>query len=48
MARPLGEERVALQPELGGLVRELGPASPGRAGFGRRVDQEDGLANESL
>jgi hypothetical protein len=43
---PLGEERVALQPERGRLVRQLRPAPPGRTGLGRRVDQEDRVANE--
>ena len=45
VAGPLGEQRVALQPERGRPVGELGPAPPGRAVLGRGVDQEDGVAN---
>ena len=45
VARPLGEQRVALQPERGRLVRELRPAPTRRAVLGRGVDQEDRVAN---
>ena len=38
----LGEERVARQPERGGAAGELGPAAPGRAACGGRIDEEDG------
>jgi hypothetical protein len=45
--RPLGEERVALKPEGGRAVRELGPVPSSGAVLGRRVDEEDGAANGS-
>ena len=42
---PLGEERLALEPEVRRPVGELGPALPGDAVVRRRVDEEDGAAN---
>ena len=39
---PLGEERVAPQPERGRRMRELGPAPAGRAVLRGGVDEEDG------
>ena len=42
---PVGEQRVAGQAERRGLVRELGPAPPGGAVLGGRVDEEDGLCS---
>jgi hypothetical protein len=45
VARPLGEEGVAAQAAFGREPCDLGPALPGRAVVGRRVDEEDGLAN---
>ena len=44
VARPLAEERVALEPGGGRAARELRPAAPRRAVRGRRVDEEDGRA----
>jgi hypothetical protein len=44
---PLGDERIARQPERGCAVRQLGPATAGRAVVGGRVDEEDGVANEA-
>jgi hypothetical protein len=45
VARPLGEERIALQAEGRRAVGELGPAPAGRAVLGRRVDEEDDALN---
>jgi hypothetical protein len=42
VAGPVGEERLALEPELGGAMRELGPALAGRAVARRGIDEEDG------
>ena len=42
VAGALGEERLALEPELRGAVRELRPALAGDAVVRRRVDEEDG------
>jgi hypothetical protein len=42
VAGTLGEERLALEPELRGAVRELRPAAAGGAVARRRVDEEDG------
>jgi hypothetical protein len=45
VAGPLREQRLAAQAALGCEVGDLRPALPRRAVVGRRVDQEDGLAN---
>ena len=47
MSRALGEERLALEPEPGGAVRKLGPALPGCAVVGRRIDEERGLRSSN-
>jgi hypothetical protein len=41
LARPLGEQCLAAQAALGCEVGDLGPAAPGRAVLGSRVDEED-------
>jgi hypothetical protein len=46
VAGRLGEERVAGEPLRGGDVRDLRPALSRRPVGRRRVDEEDGLANE--
>jgi hypothetical protein len=43
VSRPLGIERLAVEPEAGGPVRERRPALPGLPVVGGRVDEEDGL-----
>jgi hypothetical protein len=43
VVRPLRVERLAVEPEPGGSMRERDPAPSGRAVVGRRVDEEDGL-----
>jgi hypothetical protein len=45
LALLLGQVRISLEPSLRRLSRDLGPALPGRAVVGRRVDEEDGFAN---
>jgi hypothetical protein len=41
----LGQVRVADEAALGGQTRDLGPALPGGAVVGRRVDEKRGVAN---
>jgi len=45
--RALGEERVAGQAAVGRAAGDLGPALPGLASVGGRVDQESRLANRT-
>jgi hypothetical protein len=45
VTRALGDERVAGKPPLGREPGDLGPALARGAVVGRRVDEEDGLAN---
>jgi hypothetical protein len=45
VARPLGEQGVAAQPQGGRAVGELGPAAPRGAVLGSRVDQERDALN---
>jgi hypothetical protein len=47
LALLLGQVRVSLEPSLRRLSRDLGPAFSRRAVVGRRVDEEDRLANRS-
>jgi hypothetical protein len=42
VAGPVGEERLALEPELGGPMRELRPALARRAVARRGIDEENG------
>jgi hypothetical protein len=46
MSGPFREKRLAVQAELRGAVRELGPALPRRAVARRGIDQEDGRISQ--
>jgi hypothetical protein len=48
LARRLREKRITGESERGAAVRDLGPATPGGAPGGGRVDEEDRAANGLL